>query len=304
VWFRKERGDVSIDANDVGSSRIVVSEAEFVSGVDAFLRDFARAVAERALGLLDWVTFEPLLPYAPPLFAARGKPPQGGPWRSWFELALPRPRPVRRTEPDALALYIQWDPRNVDWSAASATRGFNPPGSYVDTQLPLSGGVVQSPVRLLRFGDSLPTTDPWNQRDFGPATTDGGERETLFALPSPTVRGEAKASWPPASWPLLELGLQLARWLGDPGFLPPPAFTIEQSKRHGWDPREFLAFDDVVTYRTSIRPALFDDLSLLVGKENLENAARTFLTEFVSEVAERVPELLEWDSFRPLLRHL
>lgn len=268
-------------------SCLLVPHEEFFAGVKDFLREFTQEIEARVPEMLEWSSFERFEGWR----SSTGGLAQRNNWQS--ETQDRTVRAIIKAKSIAAigtpALRFELDYSDIDWKTAREMRDADPRGAYYDTSLMAVSNLLRADIRITLDGSPVETAEPIAYYD---------QVRKAYAL----KKGRPKPQKTPyeanlPSWSPIGLALQLTRILN------PDRFHGPFSRHEYWlwpDPRGFIGWDNL-GYRVFNRPSLLDEIEAVVGTERFLEGARYFLAEFVASIGENVPELLDWQTFDPIV---
>jgi hypothetical protein len=308
IWFWKEpdgillwhsggrtkstpAGPPTPDFGDVNRQMLRVPYAEFFPGARRFLNQFVAEIGLRIPHLLTWDSFARFAEFFPSDFVHVVTPPHSPAQNE--ALVDRRVRTVeqahRLRSMLSPAFRMGFSIPNEAWHKALEARIDDPRGTYCDTTLSATWDLFRFPVTPVLDGSpiALPTYITLRHEQFDTWRETHGKPKLLLNHMN-------------TQWSLIDLALQLCRRMNPERFRGPG-----QGERHRdfLEPREFIGWDEIGT-SVIIRPALLDEIERAVGAERFREGARFFLAEFVAAIGENVAELLDWQTFDPIVEFI
>jgi hypothetical protein len=308
IWFRKEpdgillwhsggrtksrpAGPPTPDFGDVNREILRVPYAEFFPGARSFLNQFVAEIGLRIPQLLKWDSFARFTEFFPVDFVHEVTLPNSPAQNE--ALVDRRVRTVEQAHRLRLklspAFRLDFDLRDGDWQKASEARIDDPRGTYYDTSLMVTWDLFRSPVTPLLL-----------EKPIDPPTHITLRHEQLDAFCDKTGRPKHPWNHMNTQWSLMDLALQLCRRLHPERFRDPGEREHHRDYR---EPREFIGWDDLGT-GVIVRPVLLDEIEAVVGTERFLEGAHYFIAELVSQIGANVPELLDWQTFDPIVEFI
>lgn len=294
ITFEVRAGSVAMHSNLASARHLDVSVEGVIAGIIRFSEEVARTIETEAPALLAWNSLAPLrhvkdADVAEVRVLNRTSVPEpdqevaGGRQSGGLATAGVRSRA------DTGSFRIRWWPDALDWPKARAQRRLNPPGSYYDLGLRPRRSLLLGRVQPLCHDAEVALRPPlWYREEWFPREP---QHRGWPIKPQQTVSDPATTPWP-----LIDLAWQAAREVNPAAFGRPPSLVPLPASR---DPRAHLMYGEI-RFTAAIRPSLLDEMRAACGSGAFAGGIRAFLVDFVAAIAQRAPELLDWECLAPL----
>jgi hypothetical protein len=273
---------VTVFALPERTATLSCSAESYAMGIRRFHDEVVVQIDRHANALLTWGTLDPLFALIP--IHSR--------YPGYADDTVTPPEESNIPNGTGAELSIWWSVPEAEWSRVRRERALNSPGCDFDRRMMIAEFLFGGYVRVYFRGAPIPVATPvFALGDQGVDRRWRAERRYETEVPRHRV------------WPLLGLAIQMAKMVTPADFLEPSAAQVRQFADLGRN-YQFIGFEGVEAIYPQIRPSLLEELRDNVGHRAFEIGVRTFLADFVQSIRQRVPEALEWWSFRPLLLYL